>query len=360
MSVLNTMLRDLERRGARSPLSAQPGEAARIAIPAPLQTAPEPHTRWLKARPALLLAAGAAAAAAVWLWPRPAPTPPDSPLSASAPRPVPAALPPQLPAVAPPSAQPTPLSQGEPAAVPAMIAAQAPPAAQPMHPHTPTPRAAPAASGTAPQRAPAEADGTATAGVPAVAQSSARSALARAMELLARGRASDAIQLLASGLSDRPDWNDARSALAALQAEAGNRRQALVTLLDGVPFDPVRFAPTAAQLQAELNDPTGALQTLDRVPAAGRDRPYHALAGAIAQRAGRHELAIAEYKAALSSAPSDSLAWVGLGVSLQALGRDQQALVAYRSAAGANLSADLRRFVESRIGGLQATAQGPR
>jgi MSHA biogenesis protein MshN len=176
------------------------------------------------------------------------------------------------------------------------------------------------------------------------------------MELLGHGHASDAAQLLASALSNRPSWSDARSALAALQAESGDRRQALATLLDGVALDPIRFAPTAAQLQAELNNPAGALQTLDRVPAASRDQPYRALAGAIAQRAGQHELAIAEYEAALRSAPSDWLAWVGLGVSLQALGRDQQALEAFRNGAHGTLSTEVRRFVEARIRVLTATA----
>jgi tetratricopeptide (TPR) repeat protein len=179
------------------------------------------------------------------------------------------------------------------------------------------------------------------------------------MALVARGRTSEAVQLLAAALSQRPAWSEARSALAALQAEAGDRQQALATLLGGVPFDPSRFAPTAAQLQAELDDPAGALQTLDRVPPEARDQTYHGLAGAVAQRAGQHELAVAEYGAALRSEPASSLAWVGLAVSLQALGRDTQALAAYRAAAGGELSADLRRFVEARISAVQASAKPP-
>jgi len=121
-----------------------------------------------------------------------------------------------------------------------------------------------------------------------------------------------------------------------------------------VPIDPARFAPTAAQLQAELGDPAGALSTLDRVPAGHRDPAYHALAAAVAQRAGRHDLAVAEYGATLRSAPDNAAAWVGLGVSLQALGRNEQALAAYQGAARVPLGADLRRFVETRIRALRA------
>jgi len=131
--------------------------------------------------------------------------------------------------------------------------------------------------------------------------------------------------VLASALVNRPTWHEARFTLAALQAERDERRQALTTLLEGAALDPGRFALTAAQLQAELNDPVGALRTLEQVPQAARDEEFHALVAAIAQRAGRHELAVTEYGTVLKSAPARAVAWVGLGVSLQALGREAQA-----------------------------------
>jgi MSHA biogenesis protein MshN len=217
-----------------------------------------------------------------------------------------------------------------------------------MHPHTPTPSFALRASEGRPGDVSSTKEG--------VAQSTAQAELRRAIELVARGQTTEATRLLADALSQRPDWSDARATLAALQAEAGDRRQALATLLDGVQFDPTRFAPTAAQLQAELNNPAGALLALDRVPPAARDQSYHALAAAIAQRAGRHQMAVAEYGAALRSVPSNAVAWVGLGVSLQALGHDAEALAAYRGAARETLSAELRRFVQLRISALQASA----
>jgi len=69
MSVLNTMLSDLERRGARSTLTLAPTEADRFAPPAALQDPPKPRVRRVPARPAVLVAAAVATAAAVWLWP---------------------------------------------------------------------------------------------------------------------------------------------------------------------------------------------------------------------------------------------------------------------------------------------------
>ncbi|HEX4597046.1 MAG TPA: hypothetical protein VH278_04615 [Burkholderiaceae bacterium] len=394
MSVLNTMLRDLERRGERLPLSltpqpptqqeAKPQAAAAPAAPPLRATTFEPQNRRRPVRPAVLLVALAAAGAATWLWLHPA----KPPVAAMANSPVAVAAPPPTEPVATvaqaqsatPAAADVPLQAPLPtqASAPMPAEAASPPApAQPMHPpsfalqategkHTPTPplaagTGAPAAkpvTGT-PSDAPSFAPGAAAPGAseakPSVAQSVAPSELARAMQLIARGRNTEATEALTAALSQRPAWNEARSTLAALQAEAGDRQQALLTLLDGVPFEPRRFAPMAAQLQAELNDPSGALQTLDQVPADARDQTYHGLAAAVAQRAGRHDLAVAEYGEALRLAPGNSVSWLGLGVSLQALGRDADALTAYRSAAAGTLGTDLRNFTQARINTLQGS-----
>jgi MSHA biogenesis protein MshN len=344
VSVLNTMLHDLERRGAAAPGSLPAEPRAQPPAP-PMPGFAGPPVRRL-AHPGLWLAAAATIACAAWLWPRPAhrsvATSEPPPASVAQPQvavPAPPAPMTEAAAVAPPAAA---------TAAPARIAAAAAPAQARVRP---APPAAP------PALEPDAVSASAGVAAPAVAPSAARSELARAMELVERGRNAEAARLLGEALSARPQWSDARSALAALQAEAGERRQALATLLAGVPTDAARFAPTAAQLQAEFNDAGGALRTLEQVPAAARDHGYHALAAAIAQRDGRHAVAVDEYAQALRSAPGDALSWVGMGVSLQALGRDAQALAAYRNAAGATLSADLRRFVQARMAALQASAR---
>jgi len=397
MSVLNTMLRDLERRGERpaqpltapSPAWTSPSVGAATAVP-------QTRARTRTVRPALWLSAAAAAALAFWLWPRPAPVPakPDQhaaghvvaapvpaaepPAGVTAPAALPAAEPPAgvtAPAALPaPSAQPLPPVANvakvapiapEPQAAPsaqlpqtAPAPALQPAAAQPSRPHPAAvrPHPAPAARDAEPA-APAVA--AAAPAAPSVAQSAKQSELAHATDLIGRGRANEAAQLLAEALARRPDWNEARATLAALQAESGDRRLAMATLLDGAAIDPRRFAPTAAQLQAELGDPAAALQTLEKVPPDARDLAYHALAAAVAQRAGRHQLAVVEYGAALRFAPTDAVAWVGIGISLQALGRDAEALAAYRGATREMLSAELRGFVDSRIRALQVTVAPP-
>ena len=130
---------------------------------------------------------------------------------------------------------------------------------------------------------------------------------------------------------DWPVHDESRNALATLLSERGQRPAALAVLLDGVAIAPARFALTAARLQAELGNPAGALETAARVPPAQRDAEYHALVAALAQRTGRHELAIAEYRAALAPAGTRPRVvwWIGLGVSLEKTGHLVDAFEAY-------------------------------
>jgi MSHA biogenesis protein MshN len=348
------MLRDLEKRGERPVLSLTPLEATRSSAQTPAEPAARrPPVLKILALSGLWLAA---VAAAVVLWQRPAHTPvqvaTDRPAAQVVQVPAPASAPPvsapaALPAQAPLApASPRRAVHAPPGAAPAAVA--------PMHPHTRTLIARPPAPSRA-QHPDAPIPSSAEPEPAAISQSAAQSELTHAMDLIGRGRSSEATQLLILAVSKRPAWHDARSALAALQAEGGDRRQALATLLAGAALDPGRFACTAAQLQAELNDPIGALQTLEQVAPEARDESFHALAAAVAQRAGQHDRAIAEYGETLRSAPGNAVAWVGLGVSLQALGRNEQALAAYRGAAQGALSADLRRFVNSRIEALTSS-----
>jgi MSHA biogenesis protein MshN len=354
VSVLNTMLQDLERRGARpaaaSTTAATPASPAAPATPdraaaawidesAPASLDGGP---WRLTRGVLIVSLLALLAGAGWYL-----------FKGAQPPARPAALPPQATAaLAAPSTVPRPVAA-------ALVAAPSPgatPAPQAQALNSPAPRSpaktpAPAKTGVdaTPRKAHAFAAVPAPAPAASVAISSPQADLARASDLIARGQASEAESILASVLDRKPALHEARFALAALLAERSARRQALGLLLGGVAIDPARFAPTAAQLQAELGDPDGALVTLDRVDAAARSGAVHALAGGIAQRAGHHERAIEEYQGSLRSEPAPALSWVGLGVSLQAVGRTGEAAEAYRNALQGSLSPQVRRFAGERL-----------
>jgi predicted Zn-dependent protease len=165
--------------------------------------------------------------------------------------------------------------------------------------------------------------------------------------------------LLLDLLARNPRDAAARKALAALQSEAGERTEALVTLLDGASVDPARFASAAAQLQTELGDARGALDTLQRMPPERRDGGFYALAGGIALAAEAPQQAVEAYQRAVSAANAQPLWLVGLALAHEAAGQAAEARAAYaRAAQLPTLPADARAFVQQRLGSApQATVR---
>ena len=397
MSVLNQMLRDLEKRGAMPDVVAAAGTAtvARPVLPI-TKDAPKFSRRWLWI--AVLAIAAAFVGVNTWLTYRvekagtaPSPlgahqfaavaTPPATPAQPAA-APVPAASAPA--ASAPAAVTPTtstppvaaaPVAPQPPATAPAVttpsaratapVAAQRTPNVLAAAPRTARSNARPHGTIVVPPQAAPTAVDTPAAADPdpapvAVVRSSSDVArdVDRAADLIARGRAYDAIELLVQVLHRQPTHAAARSSLAALLAEAGRREQALRVLLDGSELDAGRFAVPAAQVQAELGDLSGALTTLARVPATQRNPAYEALYAGVAQRAGDHMSAIAAYRRALMQPQADPVWWVGLGVSLEATDEPAQARDAYaRAAAEAKLPAEVRRYVAERISVLDGQSR---
>ena len=76
----------------------------------------------------------------------------------------------------------------------------------------------------------------------------------------------------------------------------------------------------------------GALATLERVPQPRRDAEYHALAAALAQRAGKAEVSVMQYQAALATGAPRAAWLTGLAAALEQLGRRAEAVAAYRQA----------------------------
>jgi tetratricopeptide (TPR) repeat protein len=273
-----------------------------------------------------------------------------------------AALPPQEPATAS-SPAPVAAAAARPAAAPPAPASRpAPASASPWRADDP-PSSRTVASGP-PQSAPGS---TQVSAVPAAAVRRSASSLAdpnadlaRAADLIARGRNTEAMPLLRDVLARDAKQHAARSALAALQAEAGQRRDALATLTDGVEADPLRFAVPAAQLQNELGDSLSALQTLQRVPPAARNGAFHALAGGIAASAGRHAEAVASYRQALGSPNPNPLWWIGLGLAHEAGGATAEARAAFaRLAPVAALPDDVRLYVQQKLAELGGGTEPP-
>ena len=81
---------------------------------------------------------------------------------------------------------------------------------------------------------------------------------------------------------------------------------------------------------------------------------YLAFYAALLQRQSRHREAAEQYQAALKIAPQSGVWLMGMGISLQALGRNSEAQDAFRRAKASNsLSAELQAFVDQRLRQLQ-------
>lgn len=173
----------------------------------------------------------------------------------------------------------------------------------------------------------------------------------RALASLQDGRMGDTIASLESALRIDPGHEAARQTLVGLLIEAKRPDDAIRQLQLGLTQDPRQ--PALAMLLARLQIERGGsgIETLTRsLPYAGANPDYHAfLAGAL-QRQQRHREAAAEYQAALRGAPANGVWWMGLGISLQAEKRNDEALDAFRKAqASGALSQELQAFVERQI-----------
>jgi MSHA biogenesis protein MshN len=178
-----------------------------------------------------------------------------------------------------------------------------------------------------------------------------------AVDLMNQGRAEPAIDAYAGALRLDPKHAAARQALVALLMGRGRGAEAQGVLREGLAVLPenTAWAMLLARLQVESGDKAGALATLDGALPYAKNRPdYHAFVGTVLQLQGRHKDAIAYYEIAVRLSP-DSGRWLtGLAISLEEEKRLPEAREAYQRALATNtLGADLRAFVERKLGQLK-------
>lgn len=179
----------------------------------------------------------------------------------------------------------------------------------------------------------------------------------RGVDLLKRGRAAEADAAFRGALAADGKHRGARQAMVALRLERGDLDGASRLLREALAADPHQpeFAVALARIHVERANLADALAVLDdAAPAAESYGELHALRGTVLQRMGRHQHAADAYRAALRAQAATPQAWLGLGISLEALQRKPEAAQAFRNALAAGpVSAEVRTFAEQRIQALR-------
>jgi MSHA biogenesis protein MshN len=173
------------------------------------------------------------------------------------------------------------------------------------------------------------------------------------MAALQAGNAADGEDRLRAALVIDPLNNKARQALLGVYVESNRREDAERLLEDSLRVDRKHpgFAMALARLQLERGANGEALVTLQRsLPYGETSAGYQAMLANALARVGRNKEAAERYEAAARLAPRDPLWLMGLGVTLRADNRPEEARTAFRRARElGGLNPQLASFVDQQL-----------
>lgn len=171
--------------------------------------------------------------------------------------------------------------------------------------------------------------------------------------LVQKGRENQARPLLEEAIRLFPGHIAAHQSLATLLSEAGQNRDAEAVLREArsVAPDDAWFALNLARLQAARGDLEGAAATLlSGLEGRGVNAEYHATLAALHVRLRQHPEAARQYEQALRLQPEQGTWWMGLGLSMEAQGKTDEARSAYgRALTTGNLPEKLTEFVRAKL-----------
>jgi MSHA biogenesis protein MshN len=184
-------------------------------------------------------------------------------------------------------------------------------------------------------------------------QQHAENEYSKANRAVQEGRINDALAGYEGVLRLEPLHHAARQALVGVLLRLKRNGDAESVLQDGLRRDPhqVPFAMLLARLQVERGAVALALETLQKtLPSAEGQGDYQAFMAALLQRLNRHDEAVSHYQIALKLLPNNGIWLMGMGISLQALQRKEDARNAYQRALASNsLNAQLQAFVQNKL-----------
>lgn len=173
------------------------------------------------------------------------------------------------------------------------------------------------------------------------------------MEIYNTPKAQDKLR---EALTLYPPHIKAREILSGYYIKAGRYVEAAELLKQGTSVVPghALFAKLYARVLLEQNNPKLAIEVLEkRAPAIAQNMEYHALLAATYQRVKDHKKAIATYLKLVKIKPSVGIWWLGLAISLEKSGNAKDAVDAYqRAQQTGNLSVGLTKFTTNRVSAL--------
>ena len=179
----------------------------------------------------------------------------------------------------------------------------------------------------------------------------------QAVAQVQQGQGTEARQSLRQALEANAANTSARQMLVGLMVEGGSADEAIAQLREGLRLSPEQssFSMTLARLQLETGDTDGGMATLEQgLKSAGDEPQYQAFYAVLLQRAKRHDEAVLHYLVALRSDPAMPTWLVGIGISLQAQGKNADATEAFQRARDSGqLSPQLAQFVEQKLNQLK-------
>ena len=185
----------------------------------------------------------------------------------------------------------------------------------------------------------------------------AESDFRRGAVLLNQGRAAEAEEAFGAAITAYPGHEAARQALVAVNLEYGRIDVARRLLQEGVALNAgnPRFAAVLARIYLERRDYGAALDVMNDVKMPELNGPeLQSMRGSVLQKMGRHAEAADAFRISLRGMPQNGAAWLGLGISLDALGRRPEAAESFRRAAATGmLGSEASNYAEQRARQLQ-------
>ena len=189
------------------------------------------------------------------------------------------------------------------------------------------------------------------------AKQQAQQGYQRALLLLEQGDQQGGGEQLAALVQRFPKHQASRYALAELVSKQGDRQRARTLLQQGLRLSP-KYPPFTEMLAhiyvAEDNYPL-ALSTLQSSqPTMAENLEYYAFLAALHEHVGHYAKSASLYSVLLQHQPQNAIWWLGLAIALEGSGQAKQARHAYRKAElSQDLQPQLQNYIHKRLAILE-------